>query len=82
MVASTEGCSIHWIHAAGAPAATAASRRIFAAATDDCCADGWNPKMIGLRAFAQINDLNMVVDVGFVTGVTPATIPTGSATST
>ena len=60
----------------------AASRRVLAAATDDCCAEGWNPKMIGLRAFVQISDLNIVVEVGLVTGVTPATMPTGSATST
>ena len=37
---------------------------------------------MGLRALAQIRDLNMVVEVGLVTGVTPATTPTGSATST
>ena len=38
--------------------------------------------MIGLRVLAQIIDLNIAVDVGFVVGVTPATIPTGSAIST
>ena len=46
------------------------------------CADGWNPNIITFLVFAAIIDLNIVVDVGFVTGVTPAIIPTGSAIST
>ena len=35
--------------------------------------------MIGLRVLMAMIALNIVVDVGFVTGVTPATTPTGSA---
>lgn len=57
----------------------AASRSVFAASTEQRCADGWNAKTIGLRVLIAINALNIVVDVGFVTGVTPQTTPTGSA---
>ncbi|MNR38695.1 hypothetical protein D3C85_1568180 [compost metagenome] len=35
--------------------------------------------MIGLRVLIAISALKMVVDVGFVTGVIPMIIPTGSA---
>ena len=66
----------------GAPAFTAASLRISAAFELHFCADGWNPNIITFLVFADIIDLNIVVDVGFVTGVTPAIIPTGSAIST
>ena len=37
--------------------------------------------MMGLRALRLIMHLKMVVEVGLVTGVTPATTPTGSAIS-
>ena len=43
--------------------------------------DGWNPKIITFLVFADIIDLNIVVEVGLVTGVTPAIIPIGSAIS-
>ena len=36
---------------------------------------------MGFLVLAQIMDLNMAVEVGLVTGVTPATMPTGSAIS-
>ena len=65
----------------GAPASMAASRTILAAATEQFWAPGWKPKMIGQRVFNAIRDLKMAVEVGLVTGVTPATTPTGSATS-
>ena len=35
---------------------------------------------MGLRVFMDIKALNMVVEVGLVTGVTPTITPTGSAT--
>ena len=35
--------------------------------------------MITFLVFAAIIDLNITVDVGFVTGVTPAITPIGSA---
>ena len=38
--------------------------------------------MIGLRVFSASSALKMVVEVGLVTGVIPATTPTGSAIST
>ena len=82
VVAWMEGVSIHWMQFSGAPAFTAASYRTFAASTEHCCAEGWKPKITGLRDFMQIKDLNIVVEVGFVTGVAAATTPTGSAIST
>lgn len=80
-VASMDGCSIHWIQFSGAPAAMAASRTILAAATEHFCANGWKPKTIGHRVLSAIKDLKIAVEVGLVTGVTPATTPTGSAIS-
>ena len=65
----------------GAPASTAASLIISAAFLLLSCALGWKPKIITFLVFAEISDLNITVDVGFVTGVTPAIIPTGSAIS-
>ena len=44
-------------------------------------APGWNPKIIGFLVLAQIKALKMTVEVGFVTGVTPAITPKGSAIS-
>ena len=79
--ASIEGSSIHWMQFSGAPAATAASRTIFAAATEHFCADGWKPKMMGLRVFSAMSDLKIAVEVGFVTGVSAQMTPTGSAIS-
>ena len=79
--ASSEGRSIHWMQCSGAPAATAASRTTRAAATEHSWAAGWNPKTIGLRVFSARSALKIVVDVGFVTGVTAQTTPTGSAIS-
>ena len=40
------------------------------------------PNIITFLVLAAIIDLNIVVEVGLVTGVTPAIIPTGSAIST
>ena len=41
----------------------------------------FDPNIITFLVFAAIIELNIVVEVGFVTGVTPAIIPTGSAIS-
>ena len=79
--ASIDGSSIHWMQLAGAPAATAASRTILAAATEQFCADGWKPKTMGLRVFSAMSDLKIAVEVGFVTGVRAQMTPTGSAIS-
>ncbi len=81
-VAASDGCSTHWMQCSGAPAATAASRTIFAAATELAWADGWKAKMIGLRVFSAMSDLKIAVEVGLVTGVSAQTTPTGSAIST
>lgn len=80
-VASMDGCSIHCTQFSGAPASMAASRTMRAASTELFCAPGWKPKTIGQRVLRAMSDLKMAVDVGLVTGVTPATTPTGSATS-
>ena len=77
-----DGSSTHKIQSFGAPASTAASRKILAASLLHFCADGWKPKIITFLVLAEIKDLNIVVEVGFVTGVTPAIIPTGSAICT
>ena len=82
LVAVTDGSSIHKMQFSGAPAETAASLNNFAASTLHFCADGWNPKTITFLVLAEIIDLNIVVEVGFVTGVTPAIMPIGSAIST
>ena len=78
-VAATDGSSIHWMQCSGAPAATAASRTVRAASWLHRCAAGWKAKMTGLRVLRASSALKMVVEVGFVTGVTAATTPTGSA---
>ena len=80
-VASSDGASTHCTQFSGAPAATAASRTTRAAATEDSWALGWNAKMIGLRVLMAMSALKIAVDVGLVTGVMPATTPTGSAIS-
>ena len=46
----------------------------------DLSANGWNENTIGFLVFKQIRDLKIAVLVGLVTGVKPATTPTGSAT--
>ena len=81
VVAVIDGSSTHKIQSSGAPAFIAASLKIVAAATLHFCADGWKPNIITFLVLAAINDLNIVVEVGFVTGVTPAIIPIGSAIS-
>jgi len=63
----------------GAPAATAASRRILAASQVERFALGWGLKRMPLRVLRQMRDLKMVVEVGFVVGMMPHTTPTGSA---
>src|SRR5690554_2870562 len=80
-VLSKLGCSIHEIQCAGAPEFMAASLIIRAASKLDFCAFGWNANIIGFLVLIAMSALNIVVDVGFVTGVIAAITPTGSATS-
>ena len=63
----------------GRPASTPAFLTHSKAATEHFCAFGWKAKIIGLRVLIAIRDLNKVVEVGLVTGVTPAKTPSGSA---
>ncbi len=76
-----EGDSIHCTQCSGAPAATAASRTMRAAAVLHTCAEGWKANTTGLRVFSASSALKRVVDVGLVTGVTAQSTPTGSAIS-
>ncbi len=80
LVSSNDGTSIQPIMPSGAPAFTAASNTIFAAAIVQAFAAGCGLIMMALRVFKQINVLKMAVEVGFVVGMTAATRPIGSAT--
>src|SRR3990172_1801724 len=81
LVASMEGSVIHWMQSAGAPAVTAASSMIWAAAALHLWALGWKARTMTFRPFRAMRLLNMVVEVGFVVGVTAAMMPKGSAIS-
>ena len=74
-----EGSSIQPIILAGAPASTADSRTILAASTVHLFARGCGEKMMAFLVFRARRDLNIVVEVGLVTGTIPAIIPIGSA---
>ena len=63
----------------GAPAFTAASSTIFAAAMVLFFARGWGEMIMAFLVFRQISDLKIAVDVGLVVGMTAATTPIGSA---
>ena len=65
---------------AGAPALTAASKTILAAAIVAFLALGCGEKIIAFLVFKAIKALNIAVEVGFVVGITAATTPIGSAT--
>ena len=77
---SIDGTSIHPIISLGAPASTAASRTTFAASIVDFVARGCGENTIAFLVLRAINDLNIAVEVGFVVGIIPASIPKGSAT--
>ena len=78
-VFGSDGASIQPMMSAGAPAATAASKTIFAAAIVAFLARGCGEMMIALRVFKQMRVLKIAVDVGFVVGMTAAIRPIGSA---
>ena len=63
----------------GAPAATAASNTIFAAAMVDFFARGCGEIKTAFLVFKLIKVLKMAVEVGFVVGITAAMTPIGSA---
>jgi|tagenome__1003787_1003787.scaffolds.fasta_scaffold20957916_2 hypothetical protein len=81
-VASSDGSVIQLMQSVGAPAAIAASRTIRADSAEHFCAAGWKANTMGLRVLSASSALKIVVEVGLVTGVMPATTPTGSAIST
>ena len=64
----------------GAPAATAASSTIFAAAIVDFLALGCGLIIMPFLVFNASNYLNIAVEVVFVVGITAAITPIGSAT--
>ena len=78
-VSSSDGTSIHEMMPSGAPAATAASSTIFAAAIVLFFARGWGLMMMPLRVFRQISALKIAVEVGLVVGMTAPITPIGSA---
>ena len=78
-VRSRDGTSIQPMIFSGAPAFTAASRTIFAAAMVLCFARGCGEMMMALRVFKQIRALKIAVEVGLVVGITAAIRPIGSA---
>ena len=63
----------------GAPAFTAASKTVFAASIVDFLALGRGLIIIPFLVFSAIKVLKIAVEVGFVVGITAATMPTGSA---
>ena len=79
LVISKDGTSIQPMIFSGAPALTAASSTIFAAAIVLFFARGWGEMMIAFLVFKQISDLKIAVEVGLVVGMTAATTPIGSA---
>ena len=74
------GFSIQPIMPSGAPAATAASNTILAAAMVHFLARGWGENTIPLRVLRASKLLKIAVAVGLVVGTTPAITPIGSAT--
>ncbi len=78
-VSSSEGTSIQLIIPSGAPAATAASYTVLAAAIVEFFALGWGLMIQPLRVLRHISVLKMAVEVGFVVGMTAPIIPIGSA---
>ena len=78
-VISRLGTSIHEMIFAGAPAATAASSTILAAAMVDFLARGCGEMIMPLRVLSEIRVLNIAVEVGLVVGITAAITPIGSA---
>ncbi len=77
---SREGSGITCSACAGSPAASPASCSSSAARIEQRWALKDGRKMTALRVFAHTIDLNSVVDVGFVIGVSASTTPIGSAT--
>ena len=78
-VSSSDGTSIHAMIPSGAPAATAASRIVFAARIVEFFARGCGLMIIPLRVLSASSVLKIAVEVGFVVGMTAAITPTGSA---
>ena len=78
-VNSSEGTSIQLMMPSGAPALTAASKTTFAAAIVQFLARGCGEMIIAFLVFKEISVLKIAVEVGFVVGITAATIPIGSA---
>ena len=79
LVSSREGTSIHPIIPSGAPAFTAASSTILAAAMVLFFARGCGEMIIAFLVFNAIRVLKIAVEVGLVVGITAAIRPIGSA---
>ena len=79
LVISRDGTSTQPIISFGAPASTAASRTIFAAAIVEPFALGCGLIMIPFLVFKARRVLKIAVEVGLVVGITAAISPIGSA---
>ena len=79
-VFGSDGASIQPMIPSGAPAATAASSTVFAAAAVQALARGWGLMTMPLRVLSASRHLKIAVEVGFVVGITAPTRPIGSAT--
>ena len=79
LLSSRLGTSIQAMIPSGAPAATAASSTIFAAAIVQPFARGWGLMIMPFRVFIASSVLKIAVEVGLVVGITAATTPMGSA---
>ena len=76
---SRAGASIQPMMPSGAPASTAASSTIFAAAMVERFALWCGLIMMPLRVFRASRHLNIAVEVGFVVGIMAQMRPIGSA---
>ena len=75
---ATDGVSIQPMIFSGAPALTAASKRILAAAIVHFFARGWGDIISPFLVFKQIKHLKIAVEVGLVVGMTAAATPIDS----
>jgi hypothetical protein len=78
---SVVGSARQAIRPSGAPAASAAARITSAALAVQRAAFGWGEKMKPFLVFRHSKALKMAVEVGLATGMIPATMPKGAATS-
>src|SRR6266851_7147726 len=82
LMSGTDGWSTTWMTPSGAPAATAASASVLAAAAQHSLAIGCGLMMTTLRVISAISDVKNTVATGLADGVRASTTPAGRGTST